>query len=110
VFVGPQSQLFLVTGRRSSAGKGALIGGLIGAGMGALIGFAGNSDQGSFLDSGVYAVLGGAAFGGVGALTGLMFGALSSHDTWTRIGWKSAARPVISPSPHGVGLGLSLPL
>jgi len=109
VFVGPQTQLFLFNGRRSSAGKGALIGGLVGAGMGALIGFGGGNDGGSFLSSGATAAMAGTLFGVVGAVGGLMLGALSSHDTWTRIGWKSPARPVFSPSPHGIRLGLSLP-
>lgn len=109
VFVGPRSQLFLFAGRRSSAGKGALIGGLVGAGMGTLFGFASESDEGKFVSRGTAAAAGGILGGIVGLLSGLAFGAMSSHDTWTRIGWKSAARPVISPSSHGVGLGLSLP-
>jgi hypothetical protein len=109
---GPQTRLFVFTGRRSSAGRGAAIGGVAGVLAGAIIGFAGGGDcyEDEFLcfDRGTLAAAGALTLGGVGLVGGLIVGALSSHETWARTGWSGAVRPVVLPSQRGVGLGLSL--
>lgn len=111
VGLGAATQLFVSTGRRSSVGRGAAIGGGVGALAGAVIGFAAGQDcsPGEWLcfDRGTVAAGAAIALGGVGLVGGIIVGALSSHDTWGRAGWPETVRPVVVPNPHGVGLGLS---
>jgi hypothetical protein len=71
------------TGRRSNTGRGAMIGGLIGAGFGLFVGIAAATDNSGFLQVGVDDIaavtgIGGAAGAGVGAI----IGSLSRRDRW----------------------------
>jgi hypothetical protein len=101
-----QTQLFLFTGRRSSAGRGAAIGTGIGALGGVVLGITGClgicDDPGAVVAAGVIVL------GGIGAGIGLIVGAMSHHDTWVRVGSSQTVRPVITPSGYGIGLGLRL--
>jgi hypothetical protein len=112
VGLGPQTRLFVFTGRRSSLGRGAAIGGLGGVLAGAIIGFAGGEDcSGSdwlCFDRGTMALAGAVALGGVGLAGGLIVGALSSHDTWAPTGWRANLHPLVTPVRQGLGLGLSV--
>jgi hypothetical protein len=112
VGLGGRNQLFVFAGRRSSAGKGAAIGGIGGALAGAILGLATGSDCSAdeFLcfDRGTMAAVGAIGVGGIGLVGGLIVGLLSPHDTWVRAEWSGSVRPVVTPSPRGVGLGLSL--
>lgn len=105
-------QVFVFTGRRSSLGHGALVGGGVGALAGALIGFAGGEDcsGGEWLcfDRGTLAAAGAIALGGVGLVGGALVGALSPHDTWRHAGTGRVLQPIIAPGSRGVRLGLSL--
>jgi hypothetical protein len=108
----PQTRLFVVTGRRSSTGRGAAIGAGVGALAGAVIGFAGgedcSADQWLCFDRGTVAAGGALALGGVGLVAGIIVGAFSSHDVWSQAGWPGAVRPVVASSPRGVGAGFFL--
>jgi len=112
VWMGAQTQVFVFTGRRSSAGRGAAIGGGVGVLAGAVMGFAGGEDcsRNEFLcfDRGSLAAAGAVALGGVGLIGGLIVGALSSHDTWARLESRAAVGPIVAPSRRGIGLGLSV--
>jgi hypothetical protein len=69
------------TGRRSNTGRGAMIGGLIGAGFGLFLGIAASTDDG--WDVGVddmAAVTGIVGAGGLGV--GAIIGSLSKRDRW----------------------------
>ena len=110
-----QTQVNVFTGRRSSAGRGAAIGGGLGALAGMVIGFAAGEDcgrtEGLFrmcFERGELAAMGAVGLGGVGLVSGLIVGALSHHDTWAWVGSSQAVRPVITPHAYGIGLGLSL--
>lgn len=92
------TQVSAFGGRRSSLGRGLGIGFAAGAVGGAVLGLAAGSDCGSgdwiCFDRGQLAAAGAIFFGGVGALTGLIIGALSSHDVWKPVGqatWSSIA-------------------
>lgn len=106
----PQTQLFLFTGRRSSAGRGAAIGAGIGALGGVVLGITEERLSGRvglpiparFVAAGVIVL------GGIGAGIGLIVGAMSHHDTWVRVGSSQTVRPVITPTGYGIGLGLRL--
>jgi len=112
VEVGPRTRLFLFTGRKSSTNRGAFIGGGIGVLVGAIIGYVAGDDcsTNATLCFGSDVAAGTGAMGGglVGAVGGAILGALSSHDTWARIGWNGAVHPVVAPSPRGLGLGVLL--
>jgi hypothetical protein len=71
------------TGRRSNTGRGAMIGGLIGAGFGLFVGVGASTDNSGFLDVGVeeIAALTG-IFGAAGAGVGALIGSLSTRDRW----------------------------
>jgi len=112
VGLGAQSQLFIFAGRRSSAGHGAVIGGIAGALAGAVIGAVGgedcSGDEYLCFNRGTTAVAGALVLGGIGVAGGLIVGALMPHDTWARATWSGPLRAVVTPSSHGIGLGLSL--
>jgi hypothetical protein len=75
-------------GQKSNAGSGALKGGLIGAGIGAVLGGAAwlGSDSDDFIKIGPEAVaVGAAVLGGVGAFAGLLIGAATVSDRWEEV-------------------------
>ncbi|HTL06056.1 MAG TPA: hypothetical protein VL241_09940 [Gemmatimonadales bacterium] len=99
-------------GRRSSLGRGALIGTGIGATLGAVIGLTTGEDCGAggeFLcfDRGTLAAAGALTLGAGGLAVGLIAGALSSHEVWTE---RRAvrARPLVVATPEGVRVGLGI--
>lgn len=112
--VAEQMRLYLSAGRRSSAGRGALIGGLIGAGSGALLGLAAGLTEecsGFCFSTGEMVALFGLGGGVAGALVGLVAGALSSHEAWEPAALPTRAatvRPVVGPSPGGLRVGATL--
>lgn len=70
-------------GRRSNAGRGALIGGLIGGGAGLLLGIAASAEEGNIVEVGpeeivVVTAIMGAAGAGLGAL----IGSASKRERW----------------------------
>ncbi len=107
-----QTQVNVFTGRRSSAGRGAAIGGGIGALAGVVIGLAAGEDCSSSdwicFDRSELAAAGAVAFGGAGLVIGLIAGALSHHDTWAPAGLSQTVRPAITTNPYGIGLGFSI--
>jgi hypothetical protein len=104
-------QLFVYSGRASSAGRGALLGAGAGALAGAAIGFAAGGDCGDeewlCFDRGTTALLGGAGLGLTGLVGGLIVGALSSHEVWRRA-TLSRVTPIALGSPHGLTFGLAV--
>lgn len=113
VELGEQDQLFVFTGRRRAPLRGALIGGGGGALVGLVLGLAAGEDcsksHGWFcFDRGEMATAGALGLGAVGLVGGLVIGGLGHHDTWTRVAWLEGVRPVITPNPHGITVGLSL--
>lgn len=106
------SQIRAFVGRRSSAGRGLGIGLVSGVLSGAVIGFAAGEDCGSggawlCFDRGEMAAGGAVFFGGIGAVTGLIVGALSSHDVWRPAG-AAGWRPFAGGSSGRLRLGTSL--
>lgn len=104
-------QLFVYSGRASSAGRGALLGGGFGALAGAAIGFAAgrdcDGDEWLCFDRGTTALLGGAGLGLTGLVGGLIVGALSSHEVWRRA-IPSRITPIALGAPNGVTFGLAV--
>jgi hypothetical protein len=98
-------------GRRSSLGRGALLGTGIGVTVGALIGFAGGEDcsGGEFLcfDRGTLAAAGALTLGAGGLAVGLIAGALTSHEVWSERR-TARARPLVAATPEGVRVGLGI--
>jgi hypothetical protein len=106
-----RQELFVYSGRASSAGRGALLGGGFGALAGAAIGFAAGRDCGAdewlCFDRGTTALLGGVGLGLTGLVGGLIIGALSSHEVW-RPASPTRVTPIVLGSPSGVTFGLAL--
>jgi hypothetical protein len=81
------------TGRRSNTGRGAMIGGLIGAGFGLFLGIAATTDDSGWFEVGiddiaaVTAILGA---GGAGA--GALIGSLSKRDRWEPVPLRRTVR------------------
>lgn len=75
-------------GQTSNAGRGALKGGLIGAGIGAVLGSAAwmGSDSDDFIKIGPEAVaVGAGVLGAVGAFAGLLIGSTTVSDHWEEV-------------------------
>lgn len=109
--LGTQTQIYVFSGRRSSAGRGAAIGAGIGALGGVVMGIgAAGCSEGEFciVPGGAVVATGALVVGGIGAGIGLIVGAMSHHDTWVRVGSSQTVRPVITPNAYGIGLGLRL--
>jgi hypothetical protein len=71
------------TGRRSNTGRGALIGGLIGAGFGLFLGIAASTDNSGWWEVGAEDVAAVTAIVGAGgAGVGAIIGSLSKRDRW----------------------------
>lgn len=91
VRVGPKVRVFVSTGRRSNIGRGAAIGGGVGAVAGGIMGYASGQDcnGGEWLcfDRQTVAGMGAVSLGFVGLLGGLVVGALVHHDIWAPTGW-----------------------
>src|SRR6185295_100681 len=109
---GDTRAVLFYNGRRSSLGRGALIGTGIGATLGAVIGLAGGEDCGSggeFLcfDRGTLAVAGALTLGAGGLAIGAIAGAISSHEVWTERP-TVRARPLVGLTPEGMRVGLGI--
>lgn len=102
------TQYSLHTGRRSSLGKGAVIGattGIVVGGVGfALAGADCPVEQALCYHRRQTALAGGALIGALGAAVGLAIGAFTSHDVWTRAERRSALALIQTRS----GIGLSI--
>jgi hypothetical protein len=95
-------------GRRSSAGKGALIGTVVGTGMGAvLVALAGHSDSDCDGPCTPYAIIAGSAFIGAGALVGAIGGALIKTERWEPVSLGHIGVNVL-PRHRGAALALSV--
>jgi hypothetical protein len=95
-------------GRRSSAGKGALIGTLVGAGAGAaLVVAASGSDSDCDGPCAGYAAVLGAAFAGAGALVGAISGALITTERWEAVSLGHIGVSM-APRPRGAALAVSV--
>jgi hypothetical protein len=95
------------TGRRSNAGRGAMIGGLIGAGLGLFVGVAASTDDTGFFEVGaedVAAVT--AILGAGGAGVGALVGSLSSRDRWEPVGLAPGVAGKLRPRRNITGLTL----
>jgi len=105
-------QIFFSNGRRSSAGRGALIGTGVGVVTGAIIGFAGGEDcsGGEWLcfDRGTMAAAGALVVGATGLVAGIIVGAFSSHEVWVPADGPVRARPVVGVTESGVRVGMSI--
>jgi hypothetical protein len=101
-------------GRRSSAGKGAVIGLGIGALAGGVAAFAfsnaGGSCDGSLSDiaceetAGTMGLAGAAAGGVLGLLLGAVAGAASSGDSWTPVGAPVRVTPTVIRGVPGIAM------
>jgi len=110
VGISEQTQVFAFAGKRSSALRGALIGGGVGVLAGAALGLADGGGCSGFVcfSQGTTMAMGAIGLGGMGLISGLIIGALSPHDTWARAEPGPAVRPIVVSHPRDVGLGLSL--
>jgi hypothetical protein len=102
------TQYSMHTGRRSSLGKGAVIGattGIVVGGAGfAIAGADCPVDQALCYHRRQTALAGGALIGALGAAVGLAIGAFTSHDVWTRAQRRSALALFRIPSGIGVSI------
>jgi hypothetical protein len=95
------------TGRRSNTGRGAMIGGLIGAGFGLFLGIAASTDNSGWWEVGaddIAAVT--AIVGAGGAGVGALIGSLSKRDRWEPV--PLTPRVAGKPRPTGNITGLTL--
>jgi len=106
-----RQQLFVYSGRASSAGKGAAYGAGIGALAGAAIGLAAgedcSGDEWLCFDRGTLALAGGVGLGLTGLIGGVIVGALSSHEVWRRA-IPSRVTPIALGAPNRVTFGLAV--
>lgn len=97
------------TGRRSSLGKGAVIGattGIVVGGVGfAIAGQDCPVDQALCYHRRQTALAGSALIGALGAAVGLAIGAFSSHDVWT--GAERGSALTLIRFPLGIGLSIT---
>jgi hypothetical protein len=102
------TQYSMHTGRRSSLAKGAVIGattGIVVGGAGfAIAGADCPVEQALCYHRRQTALAGGALIGALGAAVGLVIGAFTSHDVWTRAERRSALTVIRTPS--GIGLAI----
>lgn len=110
---GAVTKLELSTGQKSAAGRGALIGALVGGGLGLLLGTAAASESCDpnkwCIDYGGEAVAAGVVLlGGVGALTGAFIGALSRTDRWEPVPPGGVELGATSGRRGGIGIGVSV--
>ncbi len=99
------------TGRHSSVGRGALMGGGIGVVGGAVLGVANLcSVNESFLcfESPGQVVVVAAGTGVMGAAMGAIVGLFIHHETWVTAGEGPRASVLFRPSEEGTGIGLSI--
>ena len=106
------SRLDVSTGRHRHTLQGAGIGGLGGAALGAISGYAsGDDDPNQFLamTAGGKAALGAVLIGGVGLVVGSVVGALHVTDQWTTLPLgETKTTPAIELGAHTVRLGMRL--
>lgn len=104
-----ESQLLVVTAKRSAVARGATIGALTGIlSAGFLVSLAPKECSGNSVlcfSRRHVAVRNAALLGGVGTVAGAIIGALNPQKTWTRA-WMPEAGPAIGAS--GMGLGVSI--
>lgn len=77
-------------GRRSWAAKGALVGGVVGASLGALVALGAGCFDCS-LDRGELVLVAAGTAGGIGAVTGALVGLSTTSERWDRVPWGSSA-------------------
>jgi len=99
------TRLEVSRGMKSSAGRGARKGLLIGAAVGVLAGVA--PDDQSYFTAPQRALLLGVGFGGLGALLGSIIGGSSVHERWDRVSLGEARVTLV---PHGASVILSFRL
>jgi hypothetical protein len=106
------ARLFVLTGHRSSLGRGAAIGGLLGVVAGGLVGvLAGKVCPGQevlCINRRQIAITGGLVLAATGAATGLVIGALNPRDIWTPTGMFPAPRPDQARGTLGWSVGWSI--
>ena len=103
IFVGhPETELYVSAGRRSSAGKGAVIGGILGIVAGGFYGLVKGRACADNLSPcfrrDPASIVPGLVLGGIGIGTGLIIGVASSHEAWQST----------PPPSAGIALGLSV--
>jgi hypothetical protein len=102
------TQYSMHTGRRSSLGKGAVIGAITGIVVGgagfAVAGADCPVEQALCFHRRQTALAGGALIGALGAAVGLAIGAFTSHDVWTPAERRSAL--VLIQTRSGIGLSI----
>ena len=95
------------TGRRSNTGRGAMIGGLIGAGFGLFLGIAASTDNSGWWEVGVEDVAAATALVGAGgAGVGALVGSLSRRDRWEPVPLAPRVAGKLRPSRNITGLTL----
>ena len=106
VYLQAKTQVWLSNGRRSSAGRGALIGFGIGAVGGALLGAA-TACQGSncWFGPEVEMAAGALVFGVGGLISGAVIGAVVKHEVWVPTKQQLAIHPVVQPYERSWRLG-----
>ena len=98
-------------GRESNIGKGATIGGALGAGLGLVAGIACASSSDSFFQcSGGEIAAATLEVGFAGAFVGGLIGAASTHERWQPVAAADHPHLTLGVGRNGVRLGVSLPI
>jgi hypothetical protein len=93
-------------GQRPATGRGALIGALIGAGTGLLLGILASTEEGGWYEVGAEEVLSASLVaGGTGAVLGALIGSVSRREKWQPVPLAVQGRKG-GPGPTRVGLRL----
>ncbi|HEU5170870.1 MAG TPA: hypothetical protein VFU46_10040 [Gemmatimonadales bacterium] len=95
-------------GRRSSLGRGAARGAMIGGGVGLLIGILASTEEPTFVCEGGGCIAAGTAAGALwGVVIGGVIGAATKHDQWERLN-AAPMQPEVRPIAHGTSVGLTV--
>lgn len=106
---GEITRLEVQRGRRSGVGRGALVGGLFGAGAGFILGTAAAAEPCDFVCYGAEVIpVSIAVLGAAGAGLGALIGAATPVRPWEEVPRASYRPALVSLGPGGVGVGVTV--